>query len=130
VPRGNAVPGYISVLVFEWLLVLYVRMGVHKRGVRLRDLVGGRWTTPEDVMKDVALGAGLWALWIGLMNPHILGGGTNAAHQTVSKPTSPSCLEPALPTQTTRQRTEWNGSGSKTISTNCPRRRWKLPRTL
>jgi membrane protease YdiL (CAAX protease family) len=79
VPRGNAVPGYISVLVFEWLLVLYVRMGVHKRGVRLRDLVGGRWTTPKDVMKDVALGAGLWALWIGLMNPHILGGGTNAA---------------------------------------------------
>jgi membrane protease YdiL (CAAX protease family) len=67
------------VLVFEWLLVLYVRMGVHKRGVRLRDLVGGRWATPKEVMKDMALGAGLWALWIGLMNPHILGGGTNAA---------------------------------------------------
>ena len=78
-PSGNAVPRYISVLVFEWLLVLYVRMGVHKRGVRLRDLVGGRWATPKDVMKDVALSAGLWALWIGLMNPHILGGGTNAA---------------------------------------------------
>jgi CAAX protease family protein len=78
-PSGNAVPRYISVLVFEWLLVLYVRMGVHKRGVRLRDLVGGRWARPKDVMKDVALGAGLWALWIGLMNPHILGGGTNAA---------------------------------------------------
>lgn len=79
VPSGHAVPGYISVLVFEWLLVLYVRMGVHKRGVRLRDLVGGRWATPKEVMKDMALGAGLWALWIGLMNPHILGGGTNAA---------------------------------------------------
>jgi membrane protease YdiL (CAAX protease family) len=79
VPSGNAVPGYISVIVSEWLLVLYVRMGVHKRGVRLRDLVGGRWATPKEVMKDVALGAGLWAVWIGLMNPHILGGGTNAA---------------------------------------------------
>ena len=78
-PSSNAVPRYISVLVFEWLLVLYVRMGVHKRGVRLRDLVGGRWATPKDVMKDIALGAGLWALWFGLMNPHILGGGTNAA---------------------------------------------------
>jgi membrane protease YdiL (CAAX protease family) len=81
VPRGSAVPGYISVLVFEWLLVLYVRMGVHKRGVRLRDLVGGRWATPKDVMKDIALGAGLWAVWIGLMNPHILGEGTNAAQR-------------------------------------------------
>jgi len=79
VPSGNAVPRYISVLVSEWLLVLYVRMGVHKRGVRLRDLVGGRWATPKDVMKDIALGAGLWAVWVGLMNPHVLGSGTNTA---------------------------------------------------
>jgi CAAX protease family protein len=78
-PSGNAVPRYLSVLVFEWLLVLYVRMGVHKRGVLLRDLVGGRWATPREVIRDIALGAGLWAVWIGLMNPHVLGGGTNAA---------------------------------------------------
>jgi membrane protease YdiL (CAAX protease family) len=79
VPSGSAVPGYISVVVFEWLLVLYVRMGVHKRGMRLRDLVGGRWATPRELMKDIALGAGLWAVWIGLMNAHVLGSGTNAA---------------------------------------------------
>ena len=42
VPSSSVIPGYISVVVFEWLLVLYVRMGVHKRGMRLRDLVGGR----------------------------------------------------------------------------------------
>ena len=78
-PRGSAVPGYISVVVMEWLLVLYVRMGVHKRGVRLRDLVGGRWATPKEVIKDIALGAALWAVWIGLMNDHLLGGGINAA---------------------------------------------------
>lgn len=78
-PSGSAVPGYISVVVLEWLLVLYVRMGVHKHGILLRDLVGGRWATPKQVMKDIALGAGLWALWIGLMNPHVLGEGTNAA---------------------------------------------------
>jgi membrane protease YdiL (CAAX protease family) len=78
-PRANAVPSYVSVLISEWLLVFYVRMGVHKRGVRLRDLVGGRWATPKEVMNDIALGAGLWAVWIGLMNPHVLGGGTNAA---------------------------------------------------
>jgi len=78
-PGGHAVSRYISVVVFEWLLVLYVRMGVHQRGVRLRDPVGGRWATPKDVVKDFALGAGLWAFWIGLTNPHLLGGGTNAA---------------------------------------------------
>jgi membrane protease YdiL (CAAX protease family) len=79
VPSTSAVPGYVSVLISEWLLVLYVHMGVQKRGVRLRDLVGGRWATPVDVIKDFALGAALWALWIGLQNSHILGGGTNAA---------------------------------------------------
>ena len=79
VSSGSAVPGYISVVVLEWLLVLYVRRGVQKRGIRLRDLVGGRWATPKDVIKDVALGAGLWAVWIGLMNAHVLGAGTNAA---------------------------------------------------
>jgi uncharacterized protein len=84
-PSGNAVSRYISVVVFEWLLVFYVRMGVHKRGVRLRDLVGGRWATPKEVMKDFALGAGLWAFWIGLMNPHLLGGGTNAAQGLLPK---------------------------------------------
>ena len=78
-PSGNAVSGYVSVLIFEWLLVLYVRMGVHKRGVRLRDLIGGRWATPQAVTKDIALGAGLWAVWMGLMNAHLLGSGTNAA---------------------------------------------------
>jgi membrane protease YdiL (CAAX protease family) len=78
-PSTSAVPGYVSVLISEWLLVLFVRRGVHKRGVRLRDLVGGRWATPMDVMKDFALGAALWALWIALQNPHLLGGGTNAA---------------------------------------------------
>jgi membrane protease YdiL (CAAX protease family) len=79
VGRGSAVSGYMSVVVMEWLLVLYVRMGVHKRGMRLRDLIGGRWATPKEVIKDIALGAGLWAMWIGLMTAHVLGGGTNAA---------------------------------------------------
>jgi membrane protease YdiL (CAAX protease family) len=92
VPSGHAVPGYISVVVFEWLLVLYVRMGVHKRGVRLRDLVGGRWTTPKAMIKDMALGAALWAGWIGLMNPHLLGGGTNAAQGLLPRGTLESLV--------------------------------------
>jgi uncharacterized protein len=75
---GNAVSGYLSVVVFEWLLVLFVRMGVHKCGGRVRDLIGGRWSTPQ-AMRDLALGAGLWAVWMVLMNAHLMGGGTNAA---------------------------------------------------
>jgi len=79
VPSTGAVPGYVSVIISEWLLVLYVRMGVRKRGVRLRDLVGGRWATSADVIKDIALSAALWAVWTLLQNSHLLGSGTNAA---------------------------------------------------
>jgi membrane protease YdiL (CAAX protease family) len=76
---GNAVSGYLTIVFLEWLLVLFVRMGVHKRGGRVRDLIGGRWSTPQAAMRDVALGAGLWAVWTVLMNAHLLGAGTNAA---------------------------------------------------
>lgn len=40
---------------------------------------------------------------------------------TVSRPTSPCCLELDLPIHTTLQRTELSGSSSSTISTVCPR---------
>src|SRR5208282_3745566 len=62
----SVIQGYVSVIISAWLLVLFVRMGVHKRGVRLRDLVGGRWATLAGVLKDFLLGAALWALWLGL----------------------------------------------------------------
>jgi membrane protease YdiL (CAAX protease family) len=84
-PNTNLVSGYVSVLISEWLLVLYVRMGVEKRGMRLRDLIGGRWTSPRDVVKDIALATALWALWTFLQSPHVLGSGTNAAQGLLPK---------------------------------------------
>jgi hypothetical protein len=78
-----AVPRYVSVIVIEWLLVLYVRMGVRKRGVRLRELVGGRWSRPTDVLRDLALGAGLWAVWVGIQ--HLFGDAPNAAQGLLPK---------------------------------------------
>src|SRR5260370_18759620 len=58
VPSGSAVPGYISVVVFEWLLGLYLRMGVHKRGMRLRALLCCLSATPRVLMQDIARVAG------------------------------------------------------------------------
>ena len=60
-------------------------MGVRKRGVRLRELVGGRWSTPTDVLKDLALGAGLWALWLGIQSLHLFGNAPNAAQGLLPK---------------------------------------------
>src|SRR5258708_33818302 len=47
----------------------------------------------------------------------------------VFRPTSPSCLEPAFPTQTTLQRSGLGISSSRISSTTWPRLRSKLPRS-
>ena len=80
-----AVPRYLSVIVIEWLLVLYVRMGVRKRGVRLRELIGGRWSTPGEVLRDIVLGAVLWGLWVGIQKLNLLGSAPNTAQGLLPK---------------------------------------------
>lgn len=56
---------YVSALVIEWAMVLYVWKGT-RRNIRLGELVGGRWQRPADVAIDVLLAAALWATWLGI----------------------------------------------------------------
>ena len=51
---------YLFTIAWEWLLVAYVLWGARKHGVTLRDLVGGRWNSPEDALIDVAIAVGFW----------------------------------------------------------------------
>ena len=51
---------YLITIAWEWLVVLYIAWGVRKRGVTLRDLIGGRWKTPEDFLIDVGIAVGFW----------------------------------------------------------------------
>lgn len=51
---------YLFTLAWEWLLVAYVLWGARKKGVTLRELVGGRWKSPEDFLIDVAIAVGFW----------------------------------------------------------------------
>lgn len=60
VRRHGHLPLYISTMVFEWIMVGFVWLGIHWRGIRLRDLIGGRWKSPEDFLLDVAIAAGFW----------------------------------------------------------------------
>ena len=57
----QVLPLYISLIVGEWGLVLYVwRGGLRRRGTALRDVIGGRWGSARDVVLDVAVAVGLW----------------------------------------------------------------------
>ena len=51
---------YIVTIVYQWLLVAFIAFGIRMRGLRIRDLVGGRWHSFEAVLTDIAIGIGAW----------------------------------------------------------------------
>jgi len=64
--RGHphVAPLYLSMILMEWGLVLYVwRGGLSRSGVPLRDLVGARGSSARSWLVDAALAAALWGIW-------------------------------------------------------------------
>jgi uncharacterized protein len=52
---------YISTIVMEWLMLLFIVWGVRRgKQTTLRELVGGRWKTPEDFLLDIGVAIGFW----------------------------------------------------------------------
>ncbi|MGH9521109.1 MAG: CPBP family glutamic-type intramembrane protease [Terriglobales bacterium] len=51
---------YLFTIGWEWLLVAYIAWGIRKKQLKLRDLVGGKWKSPEDALLDVAVAVGYW----------------------------------------------------------------------
>jgi len=50
----SRIPIYIGTLVYELVLFGYAWLGLRLRGVRLREVIGGRWDRLADVLIDVA----------------------------------------------------------------------------
>ena len=63
VPPPRLVPLQIQAIVFEWMILAWVWFGIRRKGVRIGELVGGRWLNAKAIVIDVLLGGGLWALW-------------------------------------------------------------------
>lgn len=62
----QVVPLYLSLLAMEWALFYFVwKGGLRRTGTKLRDLIGGKWSSAKDVMVDVALALALWNIWKG-----------------------------------------------------------------
>ena len=54
-------PLYLWTMSWEWALTGFVYLGIRKR-MRLRELVGGRWKSLEDVLRDFVIAGGFWLL--------------------------------------------------------------------
>jgi len=57
---GSRILLYGGTFVTQLILILLIWFGIHLRGVRMRDLIGGRWKTVEAFLLDVALAVGFW----------------------------------------------------------------------
>jgi membrane protease YdiL (CAAX protease family) len=56
---------FVQTLVWEWLLFAYVWWGLRRRHTALREVIGGRWASPEDFLLDLAIALGfLFFAWI------------------------------------------------------------------
>jgi len=51
---------YLATIIWEWMLLAYVWVGMRRQRWTLAELTGGKWKTPEDVLLDLALAGGFW----------------------------------------------------------------------
>jgi len=66
-PRSR-LPLYLSMIVFELTLLGYVwLLGLRARRVRLRDLIDGKWTSIEDVGRDVGIAVMFWLVVVAVL---------------------------------------------------------------
>jgi membrane protease YdiL (CAAX protease family) len=58
-PHGRLIL-YVATILVDWVIVGYIWMGLTRRGVRLRDLIGGKWRSADDVLLDFVIAVGFW----------------------------------------------------------------------
>jgi membrane protease YdiL (CAAX protease family) len=51
---------YTATIVWEWVLLAYVWVGMRRQGLTMAQVTGGNWFTLEDVLLDLAVAAGFW----------------------------------------------------------------------
>jgi membrane protease YdiL (CAAX protease family) len=61
-PHAHRVPMYVLTILWEWSVVAYIAWGVHRNGTSMGELIGGRWNSAADFLKDAAIAAGFWIL--------------------------------------------------------------------
>jgi membrane protease YdiL (CAAX protease family) len=58
---------YVFTLFFEWLLFVLVVAGVRRSGAPLRVVLGDRWQSVRQVLRDIGIGAAFWIVSLALL---------------------------------------------------------------
>jgi membrane protease YdiL (CAAX protease family) len=68
---------YLQTIAIQWLMFAYIAWGLRRGGVRMRDLIGGRWNSPEDFLLDFVIAIGF------MITAFFVLGGLNLAVTTI-----------------------------------------------
>jgi len=63
----NRVRSYLLILLFEWLLFGLVMAGVWRNGTSVRVVLGDRWHSAGQVLRDIGIAIGFWIVAAGLL---------------------------------------------------------------
>ncbi len=63
----NRVRMYLATLWLEWLVFVLVVAGVRLSGASVRLVLGGRWQSARQLLRDIGIAAGFWIVAVGLL---------------------------------------------------------------
>jgi uncharacterized protein len=67
--RGHGrAPGYLLIMAAEWLVAAFIWWGAHRQGLRMGDLVGGKWARVADVFRDLGIGIAFLIVSVFVLN--------------------------------------------------------------
>jgi len=58
----NRVRFYVVILFFQWLMFVLVVAGVRRSGTPVRIILGDRWHSVRQVLRDIGIAAGFWVV--------------------------------------------------------------------
>ena len=58
---------YVFTIGFELFLFFLVWLGLWMKKFRMRDLIGGRWNSPEDFLIDIGIAIGFWIVALAVL---------------------------------------------------------------
>lgn len=64
---GPRVGDYLLTIGLELFLLFFTWVGLKLRERRLRELIGGKWSSPEDFLIDIGIAAGFWVVSVAVL---------------------------------------------------------------
>ena len=61
-PHPDHIRLYTLTLLFEWFIFTLVVLGVKRRGIPLAEILGRRWGSAREAVRDVGIAAAFWAV--------------------------------------------------------------------